>query len=93
MTMSENKIRLSARAVLDLLSGTKTPEEFFAGFGNRGPFAGNQFDRQRELGRLITKIEFLPGEDDDDEIEFTFGSADPAVSPYCPPRASGAERS
>lgn len=82
ITMSDNKVRLSARVVLEILAGARTPEEFFAGFNGKGPFPGNHFSTQKDNGRLINSIEFVKGEDDDDQIEFKFGPPDPAIAKF-----------
>jgi hypothetical protein len=81
LTMSANKIRLSARAVLEMLSGKKTPQEFFDGF-SLGRSEGNGFEERRAQGRLFTGVELIRGTGDDDELEFTFGPPDAAVSRY-----------
>jgi hypothetical protein len=47
----------------------------------------NPFLRNLDEGRLIARVEIEKGNpgEDDDWIIFTFGDADPAVSPYRPP--------
>lgn len=85
ITMSERSVRLSARAVLEILAQRRTPEEFFAGFSDKSSSSGNSFERKLREGRLITRIEFVKGGEDDDEIEFTFGPPDPAVVPFRAP--------
>ena len=82
MTTTNRSIQISARAVLDMLAGTETPEQFFAGFNSRRSSAGNQFHAHQIKGRLIESVQLVKGEDDDDLIEFNFGEPDMAVREF-----------
>lgn len=86
-TMSRDSVKISARAVLDLLSGRLTAEQFIADhrFQNR-----NIFERMLRDGRPITAARFEPSnlpEDDDDWLVFEFGEPDAAISPFRVPTA------
>jgi hypothetical protein len=85
MNMSDRSVRLSARAVLEMLAQKKTPAEFFAEFPGKHPLGGNYFAERLREGRLITRVDFVKGQEDDDEIEFTFGPPDAAVVPFRAP--------
>lgn len=83
--MSGNKLKISSRAVMEVLSGKKGIDEFNAehdwngnsdNFRMMNPFEGNLLD-----GRLPVKITVEAG-DDDDWIEFEFGDRDAAVSDF-----------
>lgn len=82
ISMSNNRIKLSSRALLELLAGRKTPADFFAAFGDDDISSRNHFDRQRAEGRCITEIKLTRGAGDDDEIEFVFGPPDAAATAY-----------
>lgn len=82
VTRSERSIKMSSRALLEVLAGHRTPEDFFKAFRDKPLFSGNHFDRQRLEGRCITGVKFTKGPADDDEIEFTFGPPDAAASRY-----------
>ena len=88
VSVSQNKITLSSRALLEILAGRRSPEEFFRAFSDDWMLRGNFFDRQRTEGRSITAARVLTGQHDDDQIEFTFGSPDPAVTQYRGPSTS-----
>jgi hypothetical protein len=74
-------VKMSARLLLELLAGTKTIQEFEAGYDfQRGQ---NPFHRMLAEGRLISNVtvEHRPKQDDDTVI-IDFGEPDPAVSPF-----------
>jgi hypothetical protein len=76
--MSSHRIKISARAVLEVLSGHTKQEDFI----RDNPFAEN-FGKMLNEGRLFSdvQIEHVP-ERDDDWIEFRFSEPDPAVVPF-----------
>jgi hypothetical protein len=80
-TVSRNRIKLSARDLLELLAGSLKQEEFEA-----LPFmAGrNPFLNKLKNGQLITAVQIERGENgaDDDWAILEFGDPDPAVSPF-----------
>jgi hypothetical protein len=78
-TMSGRKIKLSARAVLGLLSGHVKQEHFLR---DNQPFA-NAFDKFVRDGRLLEEvsIDHCP-ERDDDWMEFSFSDTDAAVARF-----------
>ncbi|MBL4698992.1 MAG: hypothetical protein JKX70_09185 [Phycisphaerales bacterium] len=82
MTTTNRSIQISARAVLDMLAGTETPEQFFAGYSRSRSSAGNQFLAHQIKGRLIESVQLVKGEDDDDIMEFRFGEPDMAVREF-----------
>jgi hypothetical protein len=76
-----NGRRISSRAVLELLAGKITVAEFQRDHG--WDISQNPFDRALSEGRLISKVTVTSaGDQDDDWIEFEFGSVDPAASPF-----------
>lgn len=77
-----NYLKISARAVLELLAGKITQEQF-SDIHSYNPFANEVED-----GHLINGIEFEQGdnEKDDDWLVFKFGSADAAISPFTIPK-------
>lgn len=80
---SEQEIILSARLLLELLSGKISQEEFFLSCGFDG--IPNQFLRLLNEGRLIERVKIEKGEYeiDDDLVIFEFtNESDVAVSPY-----------
>lgn len=76
------EMKISARAVLELLAGRITPERFLTLHG-WSPSA-NPFGSQLDAGRLIASIGVESGENetDDDWLTMEFGRPDPAVSPF-----------
>jgi len=89
MTVSEPTIKISARAVLELLAGSVSQQIFFEEHGFSGM---NPFRYKLEKGQLIrsASIEKSPVPEDDDEwLVFEFSGPDPAVSPL---RAPGSEK-
>lgn len=83
--MSGNKLRVSSRAVMDVLSGRKSAEQFNRDHqwnetsGNL--IIKNPFERYLIEGRLPVKVLVEP-DDDDDWIEFEFGDRDSAISDF-----------
>ena len=77
-----NKVRMSTRTLMDLLSGRLTPDalnrRYLHGDGEEG-----FFQHLAKTGSLIESavVQRNPLEDDD-EIEFTFAGPDPAVAPF-----------
>ena len=94
LTLSSNEIKISARAVLDLLAGRTTQQDFLEAHGfigtRRTNYIGNPFAAKRQQGRLITDVKVTPGGErrDDDWLVISFGAPDPAVSPFTVPKAS-----
>jgi hypothetical protein len=80
-TVSRARIKLSARDLLELLSGVLRQDAFEA-----LPFMARQnpFLNKLRNGQLITamRIEKDETDSDDDWIVFEFGDPDPAVSPF-----------
>ncbi len=77
--MTAHKIRMSARAVLEVLAGRVKQDDFAR--ANDG--AVQHFARMLEQGRWLVdaKVE-LVSERDDDWIEFEFSEPDPAISRF-----------
>lgn len=85
-----DRIKISARAVLELLAGAMTYERFAEVHGwSKGQF--NMFRSRLESGHLFrsAKIESLGTNRDDDWLEFEFGPPDPAISAFRLPRRAG----
>jgi hypothetical protein len=80
-TVSDMRIKLSARDLLELLAGVLRQDTFEA-----LPFMARQnpFLNKLRNGQLITamRIEKDETDSDDDWIVFEFGNPDPAVSPF-----------
>jgi hypothetical protein len=79
------QIRLSARALLEVLAEKETLAKFLAGHhmapSALWPDATNFFKRQLESGHLLTDVKFVADpESDDDWIVLTFGGPDPALT-------------
>lgn len=86
---SGHRIKVSARAVLELLAGTQSFEDFASAHGwDEGQ--ANFFKLRLDAGQLFRsiRIESLDPDGDDDWLEFEFGPPDPAVSHF---RVSGRE--
>jgi hypothetical protein len=79
MTVTAHKIKMSARAVLEVLAGRVKQDDFAR--VNDG--AVQHFARMLEQGRLLVdaKVERV-SEKDDDWIEFEFSEPDPAISRF-----------
>ena len=83
--MSDNRIKLSARKVLELLAGTESQERFLQSYGWDGIWKNspNPFQLALARGKVITAASIASGGDaDDDWIEFEFSDPDPAISPF-----------
>jgi hypothetical protein len=87
--MSEDEIKISARGLLELLSGRITQERFFQSHAfvqvpTETKRAWNPFESQLSQGSLITEVRVESGEEekDDDWLTIKFGAPDPAVSPF-----------
>jgi len=77
--MSSNHIRVSARALVDVLSGKISPKEWESQYA----WGANPLLMRAREGRGIIKAELMPGGDEDDDwIEFTFGPQDAAMAPF-----------
>lgn len=84
--MSDRRLKLSSRAVQELLAGKLTPAEFNR-LHNWGPDSTdgnpNPIALALERGATIGQVTIEPGGDsDDDWIEFTWQKGDPAISPF-----------
>lgn len=81
-SMNDDEIRISARGLLELLSGKLTQERFFR-LHSWTPSA-NPFGFQLGQGHLITAISVEKGEQesDDDWVTIKFGDSDPAVASF-----------
>jgi hypothetical protein len=78
-----DRVKISARAVLELLAGTMTYDRFAEAHGwTEGQF--NLFKSRLASGQLFrsARIECLGITQDDDWLEFEFGPPDPAISPF-----------
>ncbi len=92
-TTMENQIKISARAVIELLSGEITQEDFFAIYEfvlnanslRYESLATNPFKLLQ--GKSLSKVEVEIGENeaDDDWLIFNFGNADAATSKFVLP--------
>ncbi len=94
-SMTPTAVRISSRALLELLAGRKTVEDFVKD-ADMGPAFGmgpNPFLKQRLAGSMIKSIRLVPHPDrDDDEVEVEFGGPDPALSPFRAPLAASSKR-
>lgn len=85
--VSFNSIRISSRALLQLLAGDISQDQFFEAHGWNKPVLGdirkNQFRLALERGLMFgaARVEAV-GNEDDDWIEFDFTDPDPAISPF-----------
>lgn len=78
-----DRIRVSARAVLELLAGAMSYERFAEVHGwNDGQF--DTFKSRLASGQLFrsARIEYSGPDEDDDWLEFEFGPPDPAISAF-----------
>lgn len=82
------RVKISSRALLDLLGGKLTSERFHEMHGwppAQGSAAvKNPFARNLAAGRMISKVEIDKGnvDDDDEWLVFEFGPPHPAISPF-----------
>ena len=79
------EIRMSTRMLIDVLSG-RLPQKRLNEHYRHGNGQG-LFEHLAKVGSLIeaSRVERNSNEDDD-EIVFTFGTPDPAASPFTVPR-------
>lgn len=86
-SVESNKIKISSRAILEMLSGKISIEDFAD--DNFHPIIGNPFETKLKEGRLITsvEIEYPKDEKDDEYIIFNFGEPDVAISDFKNPIA------
>lgn len=80
--LSNNKIKISSRAILEILAGETTIEDFTE--INFHPLVGNPFKAKLKEGRLISSVEIENTEDeqDDEYLVFNFGEPDVAISDF-----------
>jgi hypothetical protein len=92
LTLSAKEIRISARMLMDLLSGRVTHEEFIERYDSipgiaRTPGYTNFFDMRLKNGMLISDISIEKSdEEDDDVITIKLSGPDPAISPFTVPK-------
>jgi hypothetical protein len=91
--MSGNTIRISARALLDLLAGRVSQKKFFEDHKltptETHKDAVNYFERSLKQGRLIDGIKLERSIDEDDDwIVIQFGNPDPAIARLVLPKTS-----
>lgn len=82
--MNDERIKISRRAVQELLAGAITQERFAEMHRwSEDSNSENPFLWPLLHGQLISSMTVIPcPEDDDDWIEFRFDPADPAISPF-----------
>ena len=82
LCMSDHKITISARTVLELLAGRLDYAKFSMGYGlgRSNPFLRNLREGRLIVSAMIERSEFP--EDDDELLTLEFGEPDPAVSPF-----------
>lgn len=80
---SGNRIKVSARAVLELLAGTQSYVDFASAHG-WDERQSNFFKHKLASGQLFKSVRIeSPGQEhDDDWIDFEFGPPDPAITPF-----------
>jgi hypothetical protein len=85
------EVRMSTRALLDLLAGRISQERFAKHFSHQNGVG--IFESILRNGRLITEASVKRSPDEDDEIVLIFGKPDPAAGPFVvPPRSRAAMR-
>jgi hypothetical protein len=84
-----NKMRLSSRALQELLAGRIDSKQFLELHNNfSGISPTNLFERKLQEGRLISQINLISVDArDDDWIEISFGDPDPAISAFSIPKS------
>lgn len=81
--MTENTIKISARALLELLAGKIEQKKFFEDYRFFEYYPGkNYFADKLKQGRLMSNIRLEKTEEDDDWITIEFGKPDPAVTKF-----------
>lgn len=84
--MQSDRIKISARGLLELLAGKITLEKYHADHPWGDGQMGNMFELVQREGRSISLAQIEPMEyPDDDWIVFEFGEPDPAASPFIIP--------
>lgn len=90
---SKMRITISARAVLELLAGKVSQQEFFERHGfipsefKIGPYI-NPFNSGLDKGLTFSQVSFEKSEaEDDDWVIFELSGPDPAISPFVAPPA------
>jgi hypothetical protein len=90
-TLSGNRIKLSAREVMEVLAGRRTVKEMNSGWEwrlstdeERAGTMQNPFERWLMQGRLISSISVVKTDenDADDWLEIEVGDPDAAISPF-----------
>lgn len=88
LSMSANEIRISARTLMELLSGRMTFQEFTDSYdlipsGCKAPGYTNFFDMRLKEGKLIGDISIVRSDTkDDDLITIKLSGPDPAISSF-----------
>lgn len=81
--MQSDRIKISARGLLELLAGKITLEKYHADHPWGNGEMGNVFELAQREGRSISLAQIEPMEyPDDDWVAFEFGEPDPAASPF-----------
>lgn len=94
MTMSGRSVRMSARTLLELLSGRMRAEDFTQHYSVDRQRTVNPFLYKLQNGQLISSITFHPCEDaDDDEVTIEFGDPDPILTAFRKPAKTVAKES
>ena len=89
--MTRNRVRISVRALQELLAGRVDRDSWLQRHGfipdELGVAASNPFDEALAKGRLIASVDLeRRPEEDDDWLTFHFGEPDPAISTIKAPR-------
>lgn len=85
-SMGHKPLKISSRALHELLAGQMTLERFIEAHGwdevsRRG--MKNPFKRTLDAGEMIASVDVEnAGDEDDDWLAFEFGPSDPAISPF-----------
>lgn len=91
LTLSSKEIKISARALMELLSGRVTHEQFTKSYdiippGSRTPGYTNFFDMRLKAGMLISDVTIERSDTkDDDVITIRLAGPDPAISRFVVP--------
>ncbi len=95
LTMSSSEIRISARTLMELLSGRMTHNDFMNRYENvasgfRAPGYSNFFDMKLRHGMMISDVQIEKSNTkDDDVVIIKWSGPDPAISPFvAPPQKS-----
>lgn len=85
-TMNGKRVRISSRAVQELLAGSLTQAEFDRLHGwdaAANPRGTNPFASALERGQTFSRVTHIAADDkDDDWLEFQLEGPDPAISPF-----------